>query len=169
MNCYATNRNWSDRFLPEIKQLIGGHLLETSPDPFDHMEATDLMMLDARDMRVAARVRRPGYARRYPHQFTVRSAVASGRQTELSKIVNGNGDWMFYGHSNADQSRLESWSLIDLRAFRAGIIRNSVNQAQIVMGDQKNPDGTRFKWFDVRSFPSEPPLVVASSGATSDY
>ena len=78
MNCYATNRNWSDRFLPEIKQLIGGHLLETSPDPFDHMEATDLMMLDARDMRVAARVRRPGYARRYPHQFTVRSAVASG-------------------------------------------------------------------------------------------
>jgi hypothetical protein len=76
---------------------------------------------------------------------------------------------MFYGHSNADQSRLESWSLIDLRAFRAGLIRNSVNQAQIVMGDQKNPDGTRFKWFDVRSFPSEPPLVVASSGATSDY
>jgi len=71
--------------------------------------------------------------------------------------------------SSADQSHLGSWSLIDLRAFRAGLIRNSVNQAQIVMGDQKNPDGTRFKWFDVRSFPSEPPLVVASSGATPDH
>ena len=163
MNCYATNRNWSDRFLPEIKQLIGGHLLETSPDPFDHMEAPDLMMLDARDMRVAARVRRPGYARRYPHQFTIRSAVASGAQTELSKIVNGNGDWMFYGHSNTDQTGLEAWWLIDLRAFRAALIRNRVNAPQIVMGDQCNADGTRFKWFDLRSFPDGPPLVVARS------
>ncbi|WP_340250908.1 hypothetical protein [Sulfitobacter pontiacus] len=163
MNCYTTNRNWSDRFLPEIKQLIGGHLLETSSDPFDHMEATDLMMLDARDMRVAARVRRPGYAQRYPHQFTIRSAVASGRQTELSKIVNGNGDWMFYGHSNAQQTGLDAWSLIDLRAFRAGLIRHRANTPNIVMGDQRNADGTRFKWFDMRSFPTEPPLVVASS------
>ena len=167
MNCYTTNRNWSDRFLPEIKQLVGGHLLETSPDSFDHMEATDLMMLDARDMRVAARVRRPGYSERYPYQFTIRSAVASGRQTELSKIVNGNGDWMFYGHSNAAQTGLDAWWLIDLRAFRAGLIRNRLNERQIVMGDQKNSDGTRFKWFDVRSFPSEPPLLVASSDSQS--
>ena len=27
-----------------------------------------------------------------PPQFTIRSAVASGKQTEISKIVNGNGD-----------------------------------------------------------------------------
>lgn len=101
MNAYSTNRNWSDRFLPEIKRLVGGHLLETAPDPFDHFQATDLMMLDARDMRVAARVRRPGYAQRYPHQFTIRSRVASGAQTELSKIVEDKGDWMFYGHSDA--------------------------------------------------------------------
>jgi len=40
------------------------------------------------------------------------------------------------------------------------------NTPQIVMGDQANADGTRFKWFDVRSFPAEPPLVVAKgSGA----
>ncbi|HCQ59815.1 MAG TPA: hypothetical protein DIU10_18235 [Sulfitobacter sp.] len=141
MNCYTNNRNWSDRFLPEIKQLIGGYLLETAADPFDHIQATDLMMLDARDMRVAARVRRPGYAQRYPYQFTIRSAVASGAQTELSKIVNGNGDWMFYGHSNADQTGLEAWWLIDLRAFRAALIRNRVNAPQIVMGDQRMQTG----------------------------
>jgi hypothetical protein len=58
----------------------------------------------ARDMRVAARVRRSGYAQRYPHQFTIRSRVASGAETELSRIVNGKGDWMFYGHSNAAQT-----------------------------------------------------------------
>lgn len=163
MNTYTENRNWSDRFLPEIKQLIGGHLLATAPDAFDHMQATDLMMLEARDMRVAARVRRPGFARRYPHQFTIRSAVASGRQTELSKIVNGKGDWMFYGHSNAAQTGLDAWWLIDLRAFRAGLIRHTANTPQIIMGDQSNADGTHFKWFDVRSFPTHPPLIVAKS------
>jgi hypothetical protein len=67
MSCYASNRNWSDWVLPEIKQLIGGYLLETAPDPFDHMQATDLMMLEARDMRVTARVRRPGYAPNATH------------------------------------------------------------------------------------------------------
>ncbi|MDA8746640.1 hypothetical protein N9M66_00330 [Litoreibacter sp.] len=163
MNCYPTNRNWSDRFLPEIKRIVGTHLLETAPDPEDMFNATDLMMLDARDMRIAARVRRPGYAQRYPNQFTIRSRVASGAQTELSKIVNGKGDWMFYGHSNAAQDRIEHWSLIDLRAFRAGLIRQAQNGWPIRMGDMANPDGTGFKWFDVRSFPDEPRLVVARS------
>ncbi|AXI48503.1 hypothetical protein C1J03_22400 [Sulfitobacter sp. SK012] len=99
------------------------------------------MMLEARDMRVAARIRRPGYAQRNPHQFTIRSAVASGRQTELSKIVNGNGDWMFYGHSNAAQTGLDAWWLIDLRAFRAGLFPIRSSAQQIVMEDQANAMG----------------------------
>lgn len=158
---YDLNRRWSDRFLPEVKRLIGGYLIEAAPDPYDHFRATDLMMLEARDMRVAARVRRPGYAQRYPYQFTIRSQVSSGAQTELSKIVNGNGDWMFYGHSNAAQTGLESWKLIDLRAFRAGLIRKG--SSGLSWGKKSNADGTQFTWFDVRSFPSDPPLVVASS------
>ena len=117
MNIYQTNRNWSDQFLPQIKRIVGSHLLETSPDPLDWHQATDLLMLDARDMRIAARVRRPGYATQYPHQFTIRSRVASGAETELSKIVNGKGDWLFYGHANASQTAIDSWYLIALRAF----------------------------------------------------
>lgn len=167
MNCYTVHRNWSDKFLPEIKDLVGRHLLETAADPFDQIQATDLMMLEARDMRVAARVRRPGYALRYPHQFTIRSTVSSGAQTELSKIVNGHGDWMFYGHSNPSQTGLDAWWLIDLRAFRAALIRHRANSSQIIMGDMANPDGTRFKWFDVRSFPAEPPLILAASNGVA--
>ncbi|WP_245601482.1 hypothetical protein [Sedimentitalea nanhaiensis] len=160
---YDINRRWSDRFLPDIKRLIGSHLLSTAPDPLDQLHATDLLMLDARDMRIAARVRRPGYALRYPHQFTIRSHVPSGAETELSKIVNGYGDWMFYGHVSASQTHIEHWRLIDLRAFRAALIRHANGGQQLVMGDQANPDGTWFKWFDIRSFPAAPPLVVATS------
>ncbi|WP_306114209.1 MULTISPECIES: hypothetical protein [unclassified Roseovarius] len=164
MNHYSINRNWSDQFLPQIKRIVGSHLLETSPDPLDWHQATDLLMLDARDMRIAARVRRPGYATQYPHQFTIRSRVASGAETELSKIVNGKGDWLFYGHANAAQTAIESWYLIDLRAFRAGLIRQGSDG--LVWGNKTNADGTRFTWFDIRSFPEEPRLVVARSSNT---
>ncbi|WP_171180656.1 hypothetical protein [Ruegeria sp. HKCCD8929] len=161
MNCYAHNRHWSDQFLPEIKRIIGTHILRAAPDPLDHFQATDLVMLDARDMRIAARVRRYGYAERYPHQFTIRAKVPSGAETELSKIVNGNGDWLFYGHAGPDGQSLNSWQLIDLRAFRAALIRHGSNGTFIRMGDKQNPDGTCFKWFDTRSFPQCPPLVLA--------
>jgi hypothetical protein len=60
MNCYTANRSWSDRYLPEIRRIVGAQLLDVAADSFDWQQATDLMMLDARDVRVAARVRRPG-------------------------------------------------------------------------------------------------------------
>ena len=118
-------------------------------------------MLDARDMRVAARVRRPGYADRYPYEFTIRSRLPSGSETELSKIVNGAGDWMFYGHASACGQGFDRWWLIDLRAFRAALIRQGPQGLR--WGNKTNADGTRFTWFDVRSFPAEPALVVAAS------
>ena len=89
----------------------------------------------------------------------------SGALTELAKIVNGEGDWLFCGHSNASQTGFDLWWLIDLRAFRAGLIRQSGNGFPIRCGDKANGDGTWFKWFDIRSFPAEPPLVVAASRA----
>ena len=161
MNFYNRDRAWSDKFLPEIKRIVGAHLLETAPDQLDWQQATDLLMLDARDMRIAARVRRHGYAQRYPNQFTLRSRVPSGAETELSKIVNGKGDWMFYGHANAAGDGIESWSLLDLKAFRAALIRQE--QHPISYGDCRNSDGSAFKWFDVRSFPCWPKLILASS------
>ena len=163
MNFYDRDRAWSDRFLPAIKDTIGGHLLKASPDPLDWHHATDLMMLDARDIRIAARVRRHGYARRFPHEFTLRSRLPSGAETELAKVVDGKGDWLFYGHANAAGTGFDAWWLIDLRAFRAGLIRSKRNGHPIRCGDKRNPDGTWFKWFDIRSFPDDPPLVVARS------
>lgn len=163
MNCYSANRRWSDRFLPEIKQIVGAYLLKTAPDNEDWNNATDLMVFDAKDIRIAARVRRPGFSRRYPFQFTIRARVPSNAETELAKIVNGKGDWMFYGHSNDRQDALELWWLIDLDAFRAALIRQASNGCSILCGDMRNSDGTCFKWFDIRSFPKRPRLVVASS------
>lgn len=156
---YRGDREWSDTMIPQIKRIVGFYLLEPAAFELDAKEATDLMVLTARDMRIAARVRRPGYSDKYPYEITVRARRDSGAETELSKIVNGWGDWLFYGHADLNEF-IHRWWLVDLSAFRAGLIRA---RDTIRCGDKPNGDGTYFKFFDLRSFPEHPPILVGGS------
>ena len=156
MGAYGVDRSWSDGMISQIKKLVGPHLLESAPLDVDREQATDLMVLRARDMRIAARVRRSGYADKYCNQFTIRSRRDNGVETELSKIINGWGDWFFYGHADG-LGVIWMWMIIDLNVFRGSLIRN----VKIEFGDKANGDGTFFRWFNVRSFP--PSIMIASS------
>jgi hypothetical protein len=155
---YRIDREWSDQFIPRIKTLVGPLLLQPSSLQIDRTEAADLIILVAKDLRIAARVRRAGYAAQYPWQFTVRSFRESGEKTELSKIIDGWGDWFFYGHHWAGREpdrngpEIRPWWLIDLHAFRAALIRDR-KELLIKTGTMENGDGTSFRWFDIRSFP----------------
>ena len=80
------------------------HWCATFPRP-------DLVILKARSMAIGVRVRRPGYAERFPGQFTIRSHRESGAKTELRKIVEGWGDWLFYGHADGSGG-ISDWLLI---------------------------------------------------------
>ena len=160
MASYEQDRRWSDKFIPAIRMIVGPRLVSITPDEIDCKQAADLMVFTARDMKIAARVRRPGFADRYPYQFTIRARRDSGADTELSKIVNGWGDWLFYGHSDDEEKHFALWWLIDLHALRAALIRDRSN---LKYGDKPNGDGTYFKWFDLRSFPEHPSILVAGS------
>lgn len=157
---YERDRAWSDRFIPAMKQIIGPHLLEPAPNEWDIGKATDLVVLQARNMCIAARVRRTGYANRYPYEFTIRSRRDTGARTELEKIVDGWGDWLFYGHADALERGFDRWWLVDLRSLRAALIRD---KGDIDCEEKPNFDGTHFVAFDLRSFPSRPPILVSSS------
>lgn len=158
MNDYRLNRQWSDSYIPAIKRIVGPILLEPSSFEIDTQQATDLVILKARDMAIAARVRRPGYAERYPYEFTLRAKVGNGATTELSKVTDGWGDWFFYGHASDDPGEIAKWFLIDLAVWRASFIRHP---HLISKGMKSNGDGTHFAWFDIRSFP--PAILIASS------
>lgn len=160
---YADDRAWSDAYLPTVRAIVGPHLLVPAPIERDIKEASDLIVLRARDMTIAVRLRRPGYADQYPNQFTIRAHRSSGAKTELAKINEGWGDWFFYGHTSATD--IVSWLLIDLHWLRAAFIR----QASIlhfpdnrVSGIKHNGDGTQFFWFDASRLPSN--VIIASSG-----
>ena len=165
---YRDDRAWSDKYLPQVRNIIGPKLLVTAPMEEDTKQSTDLLVLTARDMRIGVRIRRPGFAERYPSQFTLRSSRDSGAETELSKIVNGWGDWFFYGHASEGDVSLARWMLVDLDSFRAHLIRNknpelTRSKGEISVGKMSNGDGTHFAWFDARTFPSVPPLLIAAS------
>lgn len=158
---YASDRTWSDSYIPALRQIVGPLLLDEAPLEHDMKQATDLIVLIARDMRIGCRVRRPGYATRWPWQFTIRSTRDSGAATELSKIIDGWGDWLVYAHATEDPlPTLSRWFVLDLNVFRAKLIRNA-SLRPTRDREKPNRDGTHFMPYDVREFPAE--LVVAAS------
>jgi hypothetical protein len=164
---YELDRSWSDRFIPAMRQIIGPHLLEPSSFDVDTKQATDLVVMRARDHMIACRVRRAGYETKYPFDFTVRSHRDSGAKTELEKLVDGWGDWMFYGHEDG-HAGFSRWWLVDLHSWRAALIRDSVarkvgRNSGLIWHQKSNGDGTHFVSFDLRSFPADPPILIGSS------
>lgn len=161
---YKENREWSDQFIPQIKQIVGPYLLEKSSFEVDTQQAADLVVITARSLTIACRVRKPGYYEKWSNEFTIRSRN-NGHRTELQKITDGWGDWMFYGHATSGlitpDNTIHAWMLINLNAFRAQLIRN---RRQLRKGQKVNepPDGTYFTWFDITSFADNPALIIAS-------
>jgi hypothetical protein len=118
MNGWRGDKRWSDRFLPEIKRVIGEYLIAEPPVEEDAERNTDLMVLRLDAIRIGCRVRKHSYLSRYGDQFTIRAGRPSGVKTELTKIIEGWGDYFFYGFSDAEERCLAKWILGDMRAFR---------------------------------------------------
>ena len=164
MSEYCADRVWSDQWVPILRGIIGPYLLVPSSLEQDRTQAADLVTLIARNMTIGCRVRRPGYGDRYPGEFTIRSERDTGARTELEKILEGWGDWFFYGHANGQS--IYPWWLIDLNVFRAHVMLLITGVAGyesdgVLWGQRRNSDGTSFLWFRVDAFPSS--LLLSSS------
>jgi hypothetical protein len=170
MGAYASDRQWADGFEPQIRAIIGPLMVRGASFRLDTKEATDFIVYTIKSGprkdqpvgKVAARLRRPGVF--YGHsprsqvywgyQFTIRTLRDSGVETELSKIMNGFGDWYFYGH--VEQRLVRHWMVLDLEIFRE-------NEADphVFREEQDNRDGTYFSAYDVRTFPND--ILIATS------
>jgi hypothetical protein len=160
---YSNDRQWSDLLIPHMKHIIGPRLLDVSSFDVDTKEATDLIVFKAGSVAISARVRKYSVWKRYPYDVTMRYSRPTGTETEFSKIMNGFGDWMFYGFADAETSarkpprepgvkyRIQYWSILDLEAFRYlwQYERNTLKYTR-----QVNTDKTEFWAFDIRSMPS---------------
>lgn len=103
---FDSNFKWQMQHVPKVAAILGelpNRLFtqaRVAPREADIKRNTDLMILPYGGKDVALRLRRPGkaYFDRYGLQFTIRSKLDSGAETELSKLKRGLGDWFFYGH-----------------------------------------------------------------------
>lgn len=159
------DRRWSDKYLPQIRAIVGPRLLVPSSLERDRNEGADLVVLTGRNVTIACRVRRHGYAERYPNQFTIRSHRESGMATELEKMRAGWGDWMFYGHEAQNKTDIDPWWLIDLGVFRTLLTDNEARAVPRVLCDEAVPnfDGTSFNAYHLDRFPPNTGLIIACS------
>lgn len=158
---WRKDKAWSDRFLPQIKRILGEHLIGEPPVEEDAERNTDLIVLRMDAVRIGCRVRTNQYLTRYGDEFTIRAGRPSGAKTELTKIIEGWGDYFLYGFSDATDADLCQWMLGDMRVFRLWFNRYLVaNNGNIPGVVQNNHDGSSyFIAFSIAALPAE--FVVA--------
>jgi len=161
MKIWTDDKKWSDKFLVEIKRILGEHLISCAPVEEDTDHNTDLIVLKLDAVRIACRIRRFSYFEKYPNEFTIRSGRPSGVKTELTKIIEGWGDYFFYGFSNKTETGLIAWVLGDLKVFRLWFNREIVSKGGKIPGiPQVNNDGSScFMAFGLDKMPDK--FVVA--------
>lgn len=160
---WAEDKRWSDRFLPEIKRILGEHLIGEPPHEEDAERNTDLIVLRMEAVRIGCRVRKHQYANRYGGEFTIREGRPSGVKTELAKIIEGWGDYLLYGFSDETEHALHQWFLGDMRVFRLWFNQSIViNKGKVPGFQNKNSDSAAswFRAFKISDLPKE--FVVAS-------
>lgn len=161
MTTWRENKAWADKFLPEMKRIVGEHLIGEAPEEEDWQRNTDLIVLTMRPLRIACRVRRHEFLAQHADEFTMRAECKSGNKTELAKVVEGWGDYMLYAFADADEKGLARWTLIDLNAFRLWFVRHLAKNAGKMPGREYwNKDG-RSK---LRAFRLEMGLVFRGGG-----
>jgi len=151
---WQADKVWSDRYVPQIKQIVGLYLIGDSPMEEDRSRNTDLIVLGLDAVRIGCRIRKAEeYLEQYSDEFTIRTSRPNGNKTELAKIIEGWGDYFFYGFGAADGS-LTRWGLGDLRVFRLWFMQCLARNGGRMPGrEMRNHDGSSsfhvFKWSEL--------------------
>jgi hypothetical protein len=136
MDTYQKRREFSDKFLPEVKKLLGLTLIKDATQQEDKVEATDLVLPYA---RIAVRVRQKKWIH-YSNEFTLRSYGPKHCATEYAKLLNNRIIHATYYLScfvDEDGNIIKAW-LIDLETWRDMVVRGDVKPIVFKNADKKS-------------------------------
>jgi len=80
--------------------------------------ATDMFCAVSEQFHLGFRFRRNSYMANFGNQFTIRGRLASGKNTEIHKIQEGHGDYLFYAFATPDECNIAKWLVCDLDVLR---------------------------------------------------
>lgn len=158
MASFKEDKRRVDIFEPVIKSICGRVFIGTADKEADCHEATDLLILEIKPIRIACRVRRFSYLNKYGDEFTIRAKRPNGNPTELEKILEGGWcDYNFYGFANEEDTKLQRWFIGDLRIFRREYFRYLQGKPTIFTPIKNtNGDGSSdFEAYKIASLPDE--------------
>jgi len=162
MTSYSEDKRRIDRFEPEIKRILGEHLIETADYKRDATQATDLVVLVMEsDITIGCRVRKYSYLCRFADEFTIRAERRWGKNTELRKIRDGWCKYGFYAFADSADEHLLQWTLYDWDVFRATLQAMPDSGAEFVEErlTPNHDDSSVFAKFKWKEFPSD--MIVA--------
>ena len=119
---FESDYKWQQKLLPQVIQHCGTHLahrvIGEAPPEEDKHRNTDLM-LNWGQVRIGVRLRSNNYYHDpvYRNQFTIRLSRHIGT-TEHGKLLNGFGDYFFYGFANRAKTSIVAWFIGDLEVLR---------------------------------------------------
>lgn len=160
MKPWQRDKQRSDRYLPAIKRILGEYLIDEPPIEEDTERNTDLMVLRLDAIRIGCRVRNHRYIKKYGHEFTIRSVRPSGAKTEMRKILEGWGDYFFYGFGEASGNELDRWFIGDYKAFRSWFVNQLASHRKPWEQIPNRDRSSDFMVFNVGDIPN---FVVASN------
>ncbi len=148
---YNQNRSYSDGYMSSVKSILGQAIISESTFKQDTEEGFDLITPNTK--KIACRVRDYDRYKQYIQEFTIRSRSEYNKKTEIHKILEGYGDWMFYGFTQGND--VKYWSIIDLDIFRS-------NHTTAHYKENKNYDGnTKFRAYKLGTFP--PDIIIKTN------
>jgi hypothetical protein len=157
---YDRDFAWQRAYVPEMKRILGEHLIGEAPMYEDRNQNTDLV-LELGRVRVACRVRRHRDLARFGAEFTIRSKRPAGTRTELHKVIQGWGDYILYGFAAAEGATFAQWLLGDLGHFRIWHSYEMARRHGELPGTLvQNRDGTEGRAYRIQDLPPE--FVAAS-------
>ena len=168
VNGYLKQREWADYFvakqqaiIEEYKGRLDFRKAEKNHafryDQKEDMERnTDLLIYEYNSLRIALRVRDTSKCKW--RDVTIRS-YNKGHKTEMDKIKEGFGDYMFYCWGSLDENKIPTISdylLFDLDCFR------KYNNYFLTESDKDNYDGTKFNIYST-------PKIICSQCSIVNY
>jgi hypothetical protein len=144
-NVWAKRDQYSSNVIDILSKCFDGEI--TREDPF--YASTLVVTKEEAKIIVICRIRSNWYLTKWNNDFTIRSKNAFNTEEELSKILKGYGDYLFYAFSSEDGQSLAEWFVGDLAIFRQWYAGQQLLLPAEILPGQKvvNKDGTEFYIF----------------------
>lgn len=158
---WTYDKSWGEEYNKEIKCILGMVLFQNASVLEDVTFATDIKIGAT---SIAVRMRRSRWLGK-SDEFTIRWKRPSGAKTECQKIMEGYGDFLFYGFESECGRHVGLWKIIDLELLRK--TRRSENSASpewshdYLFKTETTRNGEIFFVFKEKLFPC---CVVVASG-----